>query len=106
MCIRDRECCTSRSPPDRPARCLLRSALLRCVSRSGRTRPTSLSAMNRRHVRETPAHFGIGPRSTTQVVELSSRSLHESPFIDRVYTCLLYTSDAADDLTRVDLGGR
>src|SRR5665811_1132883 len=22
------------------------------------------------------------------------------------YTCLLYTSDAADDLTRVDLGGR
>src|SRR5665811_1742489 len=23
-----------------------------------------------------------------------------------VWTCLLYTSDAADDLTRVDLGGR
>src|SRR5665811_2459600 len=23
-----------------------------------------------------------------------------------VHTCLLYTSDAADDLTRVDLGGR
>src|SRR5665811_1492494 len=27
--------------------------------------------------------------------------------VDRLrYTCLLYTSDAADDLTRVDLGGR
>ena len=25
---------------------------------------------------------------------------------ERRYTCLLYTSDAADDLTRVDLGGR
>src|SRR5665811_245466 len=25
---------------------------------------------------------------------------------DKSYTCLLYTSDAADDLTRVDLGGR
>src|SRR5665811_2481342 len=25
---------------------------------------------------------------------------------DCVCTCLLYTSDAADDLTRVDLGGR
>ena len=23
-----------------------------------------------------------------------------------IYFCLLYTSDAADDLTRVDLGGR
>src|SRR5665811_818632 len=25
---------------------------------------------------------------------------------EHLYTCLLYTSDAADDLTRVDLGGR
>src|SRR5665811_1767930 len=25
---------------------------------------------------------------------------------ERHYSCLLYTSDAADDLTRVDLGGR
>ena len=25
---------------------------------------------------------------------------------ERLETCLLYTSDAADDLTRVDLGGR
>src|SRR5665811_1149186 len=32
---------------------------------------------------------------------------HESPpFEWSLYTCLLYTSDAADDLTRVDLGGR
>ncbi|GAB5856438.1 hypothetical protein [Staphylococcus aureus] len=27
-------------------------------------------------------------------------------FIDQPLSCLLYTSDAADDLTRVDLGGR
>src|SRR5665811_1079683 len=26
--------------------------------------------------------------------------------LEQVHTCLLYTSDAADDLTRVDLGGR
>ena len=26
--------------------------------------------------------------------------------IREIYCCLLYTSDAADDLTRVDLGGR
>src|SRR5665811_1677506 len=26
--------------------------------------------------------------------------------IERYWACLLYTSDAADDLTRVDLGGR
>ena len=25
---------------------------------------------------------------------------------DKMDSCLLYTSDAADDLTRVDLGGR
>src|SRR5665811_1446322 len=27
-------------------------------------------------------------------------------WLDRAVPCLLYTSDAADDLTRVDLGGR
>ena len=27
-------------------------------------------------------------------------------FLQRVFTCLLYTSDAADDLLCVDLGGR
>src|SRR5665811_1394428 len=29
-----------------------------------------------------------------------------SAIYGRLYNCLLYTSDAADDLTRVDLGGR
>src|SRR5665811_2256813 len=27
-------------------------------------------------------------------------------YTEKVHDCLLYTSDAADDLTRVDLGGR
>src|SRR5665811_556985 len=31
---------------------------------------------------------------------------HSSPIARGAATCLLYTSDAADDLTRVDLGGR
>src|SRR5665811_1882498 len=29
-----------------------------------------------------------------------------TPRLNLFFTCLLYTSDAADDLTRVDLGGR
>ena len=35
----------------------------------------------------------------------SSHSLN-SPLSPSITPCLLYTSDAADDLTRVDLGGR
>src|SRR5665811_1844715 len=31
---------------------------------------------------------------------------HGLPIAPSTYYCLLYTSDAADDLTRVDLGGR
>src|SRR5665811_1135983 len=31
---------------------------------------------------------------------------HKEPVIKYFNSCLLYTSDAADDLTRVDLGGR
>src|SRR5665811_720907 len=33
-------------------------------------------------------------------------SPHIFRFNERINICLLYTSDAADDLTRVDLGGR
>src|SRR5665811_2582871 len=51
---------------------------------------------------------GVDPEATGRP------SYHPSPmlklyiygYLNRVQSCLLYTSDAADDLTRVDLGGR
>ena len=43
-------------------------------------------------------YVGLG-----QVLEEMGRNLTVSPMIS---TCLLYTSDAADDSLRVDLGGR
>src|SRR5665811_1928339 len=39
-------------------------------------------------------------------MEATSTSPSSTSRIVRGYICLLYTSDAADDLTRVDLGGR
>src|SRR5665811_2618786 len=45
------------------------------------------------------AHQGAG---LTEVVILSVQLVGRAHH----WTCLLYTSDAADDLTRVDLGGR
>src|SRR5665811_2070005 len=44
--------------------------------------------------------------------EVNLIAFHDQPYdlicraFAKLYTCLLYTSDAADDLTRVDLGGR
>ena len=38
--------------------------------------------------------------------ELSGSGFSKVALITKPITCLLYTSDAADDLTRVDLGGR
>src|SRR5665811_732681 len=49
-------------------------------------------------------------RDRSSVVPSGSRSgpdvSAEPPMPATLRTCLLYTSDAADDLTRVDLGGR
>src|SRR5665811_2577739 len=51
------------------------------------------------------------PRGTTFVLSVGSvaaigtvLATRDDPFL--AWMCLLYTSDAADDLTRVDLGGR
>src|SRR5665811_15579 len=46
------------------------------------------------------------PRSSTQRACASSTRVLCLKLAVRPEGCLLYTSDAADDLTRVDLGGR
>ena len=50
---------------------------------------------------EGPGHTGI------VIADLGDRVLTiEGNVGDRVWTCLLYTSDAADERSSVDLGGR
>ncbi|CZR91270.1 hypothetical protein CDFC105_31830 [Clostridioides difficile] len=40
------------------------------------------------------------------IILIMAMVLNQKFMKDRVETCLLYTSDAADDSLRVDLGGR
>src|SRR5665811_484888 len=47
--------------------------------------------------------MSVGPGSTVQVSRWDPRTGEQ---VWQFTSCLLYTSDAADDLTRVDLGGR
>src|SRR5665811_1554178 len=46
------------------------------------------------------------PKIVRKNVTITSVTFHTRSMPRRSWTCLLYTSDAADDLTRVDLGGR
>src|SRR5665811_2637919 len=46
------------------------------------------------------------PPWALEMVSLPSDTPLDSPMRAKFSRCLLYTSDAADDLTRVDLGGR
>src|SRR5665811_1856641 len=46
--------------------------------------------------------YGLPSGRLFKVIDVFSQDPQES----YGYSCLLYTSDAADDLTRVDLGGR
>src|SRR5665811_236991 len=39
-------------------------------------------------------------------LQINKKHKYYYQIIMQLYVCLLYTSDAADDLTRVDLGGR
>src|SRR5450756_3107019 len=68
------------------------------VSRSGRLRDVGGDLRRSRYqlLLVTP---GSSPRCA-----ISRRHTRQSPNLR--YTCLLYTSDAADDLLCVDLGGR
>ena len=46
-------------------------------------------------------------KTLEEVVEWYAKGGHPNPYLsDKVKNCLLYTSDAADDLLCVDLGGR
>ena len=40
------------------------------------------------------------------ILKVSSDELTTLWLVDQIYTCLLYTSDAADERSSVDLGGR
>src|SRR5665811_1122581 len=54
-----------------------------------------------------PAHYVDTPDAVVRFRrEAQAISSLNHPNICTLYDCLLYTSDAADDLTRVDLGGR
>src|SRR5665811_1766460 len=50
--------------------------------------------------------FGAALRQTVRSIAVLDRSKEPGGLGEPLYLCLLYTSDAADDLTRVDLGGR
>src|SRR5678815_646470 len=45
-------------------------------------------------------------RVATEVIQPYVRDFQQHPIWTRDYTCLLYTSDAADERSSVDLGGR
>ena len=53
-------------------------------------------------VRETLTRIGVASRKEKKLYQ-SCHILHKK---GQYYICLLYTSDAADDSLRVDLGGR
>src|SRR5665811_2618556 len=57
------------------------------------------------HVPMVLAFFVTGGTDDAIVLEQLDKLALRFSDVD-FYTCLLYTSDAADDLTRVDLGGR
>src|SRR5665811_2598482 len=60
--------------------------------------------------RHCPSQFRLGYTTSPQLDDGRSLGWHPvpdpGPRRQVLGTCLLYTSDAADDLTRVDLGGR
>src|SRR5665811_2610708 len=63
------------------------------------TFPVTLFAMTK-----TPGAMHVAKITTKRVDKSGQPREYVSHLLRR--TCLLYTSDAADDLTRVDLGGR
>src|SRR5450756_1639068 len=74
----------------------------RAVARLARMSATATDTLEGLLGASTPATVRLG--AARSVLELGSR-LRESEELER-RICLLYTSDAADDLLCVDLGGR
>src|SRR5665811_2589122 len=115
MCIRDSPGIGYPSSPGR-RRCFMISvlteppAVLLCeVWKVLESVTTSLEAFVKAEIHpqytESTVSCSCGAKFTTQstLPEIKVEICSEChPF----YTCLLYTSDAVDDLTRVDLGGR
>src|SRR5664279_2138440 len=58
-----------------------------------------------RHARDYP-RTGPEKRAGSAFAPLSTRRSQQAPCAGLPYTCLLYTSDAADEEDSVDLGGR
>src|SRR5665811_1634112 len=92
------------------------------VGRSSRERPTSpwparstrdTSAPDVVYLDNAATSFPKPPAVAESIVDFlehsagnPGRSGHALAIAAQTAVCLLYTSDAADDLTRVDLGGR
>src|SRR5665811_1746392 len=72
--------------------CKLSALVKRHMPAASLAQPSSSPSLNR--------SFGM---ALTTFFGMSHGRLSQPP---SSYSCLLYTSDAADDLTRVDLGGR
>src|SRR5665811_845436 len=71
-----------------------------------RTRPMPGAADALRCVRSAGGRTVVVSAKFTPAVHNALAEAGLTDLVDGVYGCLLYTSDAADDLTRVDLGCR
>src|SRR5665811_2423903 len=85
------------------------------AARSGRPASQTAATAIRTSTTRTTARIGVGvttaglaaPRRSCRPQAASGRTTARTTgrLLRRGRACLLYTSDAADDLTRVDLGG-
>src|SRR5680860_1765930 len=87
--------------------------MIRRPPRSTQSRSSAASDVYKRQVRQSAAGCPGRPRSTGPnaswdgpASDHPARWLNRTAGPDRAEGCLLYTSDAADDLLCVDLGGR
>src|SRR5665811_36849 len=94
-----------RSTPSRRIASMIDSPLATASSQS--------AGVNRRRFtgrHDTTCSFSTYERIQSSVADsagaTTQRSTSDPPLSEPRASCLLYTSDAADDLTRVDLGGR
>src|SRR5665811_1888662 len=86
----------------RPLRSTLTAPLARRMPASGAVRVD----LKGRYQMAVVAHRDAAGAITTTCKSASALPARQDPAAAGSCLCLLYTSDAADDLTRVDLGGR